>query len=70
GIESLAGPSEITILTDESGDAGYIASDLLSQAEHDPQARSILVSTDEALVKETRSELEKQLETLPRREIA
>jgi len=70
GIESLAGPSEILILADGSGDAGRLAADLLSQAEHDPQARSILVTTEQSLLDATRAELERQLETLPREEIA
>lgn len=70
GIESLAGPSEIVILADATGEPGRLAADLLSQAEHDPQARSILVTTEQSLLDTTRVALERQLETLPRRDIA
>lgn len=70
GIESLAGPSEIVILADATGDPERLAADLLSQAEHDPQARSILVTTEKGILEETQRELERQLETLPRQEIA
>jgi histidinol dehydrogenase len=70
GIESLAGPSEILVFADESGNPDYIAADLLSQAEHDEQARAILVSTDDTLIEETARALAEQLAQLPRREIA
>ncbi len=70
GIESLAGPSEILVLADESGNPDYIAADLLSQAEHDEQARAILVSTDEILIEETARALAEQLVQLQRKEIA
>lgn len=70
GIESLAGPSEILVFADESGNPDYIAADLLSQAEHDEQARAILVSTDEVLIEETAHALAEQLSRLPRKEIA
>jgi len=70
GIESLAGPSEILILADKSANPEYLAADLLSQAEHDPQARSILIADDEALLEQTEQELEQQLKKLSRKEIA
>lgn len=70
GIESLAGPSEILIIADESANPEYLAADLLSQAEHDPQARPILIATDAELLERTDGELQSQLATLPRRDIA
>lgn len=70
GIDLLAGPSEILILADQNANADYIAADLLSQAEHDPMASAILITTDEALAKAVRGSLASQLETLPRRDIA
>ncbi len=70
GIESLAGPSEIVVLADDSADPADLAADLLSQAEHDPQARAILITPVRHLLEATESELGKQLESLPRWEIA
>jgi len=69
-IDMLAGPSEILILADESASAEYVAADLLSQAEHDPLASSILITTDMELAHESLAEVRKQLETLPRKDIA
>jgi histidinol dehydrogenase len=69
-IDMIAGPSEIGILADESADANTLAIDLLSQAEHDEMARSILVTTDETLAKEVIKEVELVLQTLPREKIA
>ncbi|EJO22835.1 histidinol dehydrogenase [Selenomonas sp. FOBRC6] len=69
-IDMLAGPSEILILADESASAEYVAADLLSQAEHDPLASSILITTDMELAQESLAEVRKQLETLPRKNIA
>ena len=69
-IDMLAGPSEILILADESASAEYVAADLLSQAEHDPLASSILITTDMELAQESLAEVRKQLETLPRKDIA
>ena len=69
-IDMLAGPSEILILADESASAEYVAADLLSQAEHDPLASSILITTDMELAQESLAEARKQLETLPRKDIA
>lgn len=70
GIDMLAGPSEIVVLADETANPVYIASDLLSQAEHDTRSLAVLVTTSETIAKQTIAEVEKQLETLPRREIA
>lgn len=69
-IDMLAGPSEILVLADDSARAEELAADLLSQAEHDPLASPILVSTDRNLLEDTVAEVEKQLKELPRQEIA
>jgi len=68
-IDMIAGPSEILIIADENADASYVAADLMSQAEHDILASSILVTTSEKLYKEVEKEIEKQIETLERKEI-
>ncbi len=67
GIDMLAGPSEIVILADESATPAYIAADLLSQAEHDPLSRPILVTTSMKLARAVIEQLEEQLAVLPRR---
>lgn len=69
-IDMLAGPSEILILADESGRPEELAADLLSQAEHDRLASAILVSPSRSLLEETVKEVERQLDELPRSEIA
>lgn len=69
-IDMLAGPSEILILADETGRPQELAADLLSQAEHDRLSSAILVSPSQRLLEKTVVELENQLATLPRREIA
>ncbi|MBR1421316.1 MAG: histidinol dehydrogenase [Selenomonadaceae bacterium] len=69
-IDMLAGPSEILIVADESADPILTAADLLSQAEHDPLATSILITTDQNLADRVSAEVDKQLAELPRREIA
>jgi histidinol dehydrogenase len=69
-IDMLAGPSEILILVDESGNPRELAADLLSQAEHDRLASAILVSPSLQLLEKTVREVERQLKTLPRGEIA
>ncbi|MDE0778517.1 MAG: histidinol dehydrogenase [Nocardioides sp.] len=61
GIDSEAGPTEIAILADDTGDAGFVAADLISQAEHDPLAASVLVTTSERLADEVDVELDKQV---------
>lgn len=69
-IDMLAGPSEILIVADETADPVYTAADMLSQAEHDPLASSIVIVTDVALADKIAVEVEKQLAKLPRQEIA
>ncbi|EHQ87839.1 histidinol dehydrogenase [Desulfosporosinus youngiae] len=69
-IDMLAGPSEILILVDESGDPEELAADLLSQAEHDRLASAILVSPSQELLEQTMVAVERQLADLPRAEIA
>ena len=61
GIDSEAGPTEIGILADETAEAALVAADLLSQAEHDPLAAAVLVTTSEALADEVEVELDKQV---------
>lgn len=68
-IDMLAGPSEITILADGSADPAFVAADMLSQAEHDILARSILVTDDPGLLDRVEAEIDKQVETLSRRGI-
>ena len=69
-IDMLAGPSEILIVADKTADPVYTAADMLSQAEHDPLASSIVITDDEELAHKVAQEAEKQLAQLPRREIA
>ncbi len=61
GIDSEAGPTEIAILADDTADPAYVAADLLSQAEHDPMASAVLVTTSEGLADEVEAELDKQV---------
>ncbi|MCQ1987267.1 histidinol dehydrogenase [Arthrobacter sp. zg-Y844] len=61
GIDSEAGPTEIMVLADETGDARLVAADLVSQAEHDPNAGSVLVTASEQLAGKVREELERQV---------
>ncbi|RLA77645.1 MAG: histidinol dehydrogenase, partial [Epsilonproteobacteria bacterium] len=69
-IDMIAGPSEIGILADETANTNYLAIDLLSQAEHDEMASSILITTSEDIAKQTSLEVDKYLEELERNEIA
>jgi histidinol dehydrogenase len=69
-IDFAAGPSEVLILADSSADADFVAADLLAQAEHDPAAAAVLVTTSESLASEVRELLERALKEAPRREIA
>ncbi|MGA1939625.1 histidinol dehydrogenase [Arcobacter sp. YIC-310] len=69
-IDMIAGPSEIGILADETAKPNYLAIDLLSQAEHDEMASSIMITTDENIANETSVEVENYLKTLSREEIA
>jgi histidinol dehydrogenase len=70
GIDMIAGPSEILVISDGSGNPGHIASDLLSQAEHDELASSILITTDRAFGEQVAAEVERQLIQLSRETIA
>jgi histidinol dehydrogenase len=69
-IDQLPGPTETLLVADESADAELVAADLLAQAEHDPMASAILVTTSAALAEAVLSELPRQLATLERAEIA
>ncbi len=69
-IDMIAGPSEIGVIADSSADASHIAIDLLSQAEHDQMASSILITTSQKLADEVLEYIEKFLKELPREEIA
>jgi len=70
GIDMIAGPSEIAVLADNSANPEWLAADLLSQAEHDTLASSILISPEPSLIKEVEISLESQLKKLPRQAIA
>ena len=70
GIDMIAGPSEIGVIADYTANPKYVAADLLSQAEHDVRARAILVTNSAALADAVEKEIEEQLKTLPREEIA
>ncbi len=70
GIDMLAGPSEILVIADATANDAYIAADLLSQAEHDPMAAAILITVDRDLAARVDESLRKQIEKLPRRDIA
>ncbi|MDF2924839.1 MAG: histidinol dehydrogenase [Paenibacillaceae bacterium] len=69
-IDSIAGPSEIIVLADDSADPAYVAADLLSQAEHDEMASAVLVTPSQALAAAVQQELARQVALLPRRAIA
>lgn len=68
-IDMIAGPSEILIIADKTARADYLAADLMSQAEHDKLASSILLTNDEKLANDVKAELAKQIENLSRKEI-
>jgi len=70
GIDSVAGPSEILVVSDAASDPAWIAIDLLSQAEHDPMARSVLITNDAAFADKVAVEVDRALKTLPRAAIA
>jgi histidinol dehydrogenase/sulfopropanediol 3-dehydrogenase len=70
GIDGLAGPSEVLIIADETANPRFIAIDLLSQAEHDPDAKPVLVSTSAAVIGQVQEEVEKLLADLPEKETA
>ncbi len=69
GIDSLAGPSEVLIIADHSATVKQVATDLLAQAEHDPMAAAILLTTESQLAKDVPAEIERQLKFHPRAEI-
>lgn len=69
-IDMPAGPSEVEIIADETASAAYVASDLLSQAEHGADSQAILVTTSENLMDEVLRQIEIQIEKLPRKETA
>ena len=69
-IDGLQGPSEVLIIADETANPEYCAADLLAQAEHDPLASAILITTSPRLANNVDREVEQQLRTLPRRDIA
>ncbi|MBE6609382.1 MAG: histidinol dehydrogenase [Ruminococcaceae bacterium] len=68
-IDMFAGPSEVLVIADDKADPAYVAADFMSQAEHDPMAASVLVTTSAEMVDKVRDEIEKQLKTLSRDEI-
>jgi len=70
GIDMIAGPSEVLVIADRTGNPGWIAADLLAQAEHDVNAQSILITDDAALAADVERAVEAQLSTLPRADIA
>jgi histidinol dehydrogenase len=69
-IDMIAGPSEVLIIADETGEPSYIAADMLAQAEHDPQALAMCITTSKELAGQIAAELEKQLAKLSRAGIA
>ncbi|MCL2362875.1 MAG: histidinol dehydrogenase [Defluviitaleaceae bacterium] len=68
-IDMVAGPSEILIIADKTANPKYIAADMMSQAEHDPLASSILLSTSEQLIVETQAEIRRQVASMSRKDI-
>jgi len=70
GIDMIAGPSEVLILADKTGNADWIAADLLAQAEHDTSAQSILITDDAALATQVEKAVDAQLKSLSRASIA
>src|SRR5262249_7065801 len=69
-IDSIAGPSEILIIADRDADPAWVAADLIAQAEHDTEARAVLVTPSSVLAAAVDAELARQLASLPRRAIA
>jgi histidinol dehydrogenase len=70
GIDMIAGPSEVLVLADRTGNPAWIAADMLAQAEHDSAAQAILITDEPALADAVETEIARQLETLPRHAIA
>ena len=69
GIDMVAGPSEILVVSDGSGNPDWVAMDLFSQAEHDELAQSILICTDASFIERVQASIEKLLPTMPRQEV-
>ncbi|GAA0498146.1 histidinol dehydrogenase [Salinibacillus aidingensis] len=69
-IDSVAGPSEILVIADETANPQLAAADLISQAEHDPLSTATMITTSDQIAKQVRTEVTRQLQNLPRREIA
>jgi histidinol dehydrogenase len=69
-IDMPAGPSEVAVLADDTSNPIFVASDLLSQAEHGPDSQVVLISTDSILINSVLIEIEKQIATLPKKELA
>ena len=68
-IDAVAGPSEIAVVADDTANPAFVAADMLSQAEHDPMASAILVTTSEKLAEKVKEELEKQASRLSRKDV-
>ncbi|MGM9960548.1 MAG: histidinol dehydrogenase [Allobaculum sp.] len=68
-IDMIAGPSEILVIADENANPAFVAADLLSQAEHDPMASSILISTSQDIIDQVNQELRRQTDLLPKKAI-
>jgi histidinol dehydrogenase len=69
GIDSIAGPSEVIIIADETARADFIAADLIAQAEHSPDASALLVTTSNEIAREAALEITRQTQDLPRRSV-
>jgi len=69
-IDMIAGPSEVLIIADATADASFVAADMLAQAEHDPLAAAVCITTDAGVAREVAAEVERQLAELSRRSIA
>ncbi len=69
-IDMIAGPSEVVVIADESATPSFVAADLLSQAEHDPMATSMLITASPSLADQVEAEINKQIDVLPRKETA
>src|SRR6201997_5324783 len=70
GVDMIAGPSEVLVIADKTGNADWIAADLLAQAEHDASAQSVLITDDATLASDVEKAVESQLKTLPREAVA
>ncbi len=70
GIDLLAGPTEILVIADDSADPWIVAADILGQAEHDPNSRQLLIALSKNIAEATMKEIDKQMETLPTRDVA